>query len=276
MQLSLGISPCPNDTFMFDALLHHKIDTEGIEFNLVLADVEQLNRNALDHQLDISKVSYHSFLHLINHYQLSDSGSALGRGCGPLLIAKRPMNPEEMKDLKVGIPGKYTTANLLFSLAYPHITNKTELVFSDIENAILHETIDAGVIIHENRFTYHEKGLIKIMDLGDYWERKTALPIPLGGIAVKRNLHHKTKMAIQRIIARSIQYGFDHPSSSLDFIKLHAQEMESSVLQKHIDLYVNEYSLSLNVGGKAAVNRLIQEGVNIGILKEPTLPIYLE
>lgn len=276
MLLSLGISPCPNDTFMFDALIHHKIDTEGIEFNLVLEDVEQLNRMALEQKLDVSKVSYHSFLHLIPNYQLSDSGSALGRGCGPLLIAKRAFSPEEMMDLKVGIPGEYTTANLLCSLAYPQLTQKTELIFSDIENAVLLEAIDVGVIIHENRFTYPEKGLIKIMDLGDYWERKTGLPIPLGGIAIKRSLEEKTKMAIQRIIARSIQFAFDNPASSADFVKSHAQEMEAGVLQKHIKLYVNEFSLTLNGQGKAAVNRLIEEGVTLGILEKPTLPIYLE
>ena len=164
MKLSLGYSPCPNDTFIFDALVHHKIDTEGLEFEVTLADVEELNSKAFNQELDLSKMSYHAMAYSLKHYQLLNSGSALGSGVGPLLIAKKQLSEEEINEARVAIPGEFTTANFLLSLAYPRMKNKVEVLFSEIENAVLEDRVDAGLIIHENRFTYRQKGLISLID----------------------------------------------------------------------------------------------------------------
>ena len=188
MKLTLGFSPCPNDTFIFDAMVHHKIDTEGLEFEVVMEDVEELNQRAFAHELDITKLSFHAYAYLINRYVLLSAGSALGNNCGPLLIAKKEMSEKEINNSKIAIPGKFTTANFLLGLAYPKAQNKIPVLFSEIEEAILSGKVDAGLVIHETRFTYHERGLVKIIDLGEYWEGDTGLPIPLGGIVVKRGL----------------------------------------------------------------------------------------
>ena len=269
MKLSLGISPCPNDTFMFDALLHNRIDTQGIEFNYYLEDVETLNRKAQENHYDISKISYHGFLHVLHNYQLLDSGSALGRGCGPLLISKRELKEKELQHSRVGIPGKYTTANLLCSLMYPNIKIKEEMVFSEIEEALLAEIIDAGVIIHENRFTYLQKGLRKVQDLGDFWETETGFPIPLGGIVIKRSLPQNVKSLVEKLVAESVQFAFEHPEASNDFVSCHAQEMDNAVMKQHIQLYVNEFSLSLGVEGKAAIQKLIEKSVQKNLIEVP-------
>src|SRR5690606_7600911 len=183
MKLSLGFSPCPNDTFIFDALIHKKIDTEGIEFDVFFEDVETLNKKVFKNEPDISKLSFHAFAYAVNNYALLDAGSALGHGVGPLLISKNKTftdkNIDQRADLTIGIPGEFTTANFLLNLAYPALQNKKIMVFSEIETALLNNSIDLGLIIHENRFTYQDKGLHKIIDLGDYWERTTGLPIPL-------------------------------------------------------------------------------------------------
>lgn len=177
MTLTLGISPCPNDTFIFDAMVHKKIDTEGLSFELIINDVEKLNLLALQHTLDITKLSYYAYAHAINKYVVLDAGSALGKNCGPLLIAKPEYQKRDIGNLVVAIPGKYTTAHFLLSMAFPRVKNKVEMPFSEIENALVHDRVNAGVIIHENRFTYQDKGLVKIMDLGEYWETQTGLPI---------------------------------------------------------------------------------------------------
>ena len=254
---------------MFDALLHDRIDTQGIEFNYYLEDVETLNRKAQGNHYDVSKISYHGFLHVLKTYQLLDSGSALGRGCGPLLISKKVLKQQDLQHSRVGIPGKYTTANLLCSLAYPEITNKVEMVFSKIEEALLNEEIDAGVIIHENRFTYQEKGLHKLLDLGDFWESQTGFPIPLGGIVVKRSLPQEIKELIEQLIAQSVQYAFDYPEASRDFVTCHAQEMDQEVMKQHIQLYVNEFSTSLGIEGKSAIQKLIEESAAKKLIKVP-------
>jgi len=256
MKLSLAFSPCPNDTFMFDALVNHKIDTEGFEFEITLDDIESLNRKALDHCFDITKISFSALLHIHSQYALLQSGAALGVNCGPLFICKKGAKNKITSNSLIGIPGKYTTANSLFSLAYPSYNNKTQLVFSEIEQALIEGEIDAGVVIHENRFTYQDKGLQKIKDLGEFWQTTTNLPIPLGGIAISRKIDPIIQIKFQKLLKKSIQFAFDHPKSSEPFVKKYAQEMNAEVRNKHIQLYVNEYSLNLGSLGKKAVNYL--------------------
>ena len=279
MKLSLGFSPCPNDTFIFDALIHHKIDTEGLEFEVFFDDVETLNQKALKGQLDISKLSFHAFAHVVDQYALLDSGSALGFGVGPLLICKdeRFLNPENLEQLNptIAIPGLLTTANFLLGIAYPNLQNKVLKVFSDIEHSLLTGQIDLGLIIHENRFTYAEKGLKKIVDLGSFWENLTGCAIPLGGIVINRNIDAEVQHKVNRVLRRSVEYAFANPKSGLDFIRLHAQEMEEAVMYKHIELYVNQYSLDLGTAGRKAIDILFEMGVEKGLIPEITKGLYL-
>jgi 1,4-dihydroxy-6-naphthoate synthase len=255
MELNLGFSTCPNDTFIFDAMIHHKIDTEGMSFKVMMADVEQLNRAAMEGITDITKLSYHAFAYVSDNYKLLSSGSALGSKNGPILIAK---NIKKISDseIRIAIPGKLTTANLLFSLFYPEIKNKPEYLFSEIEGAILSEKVDAGVIIHENRFTFEKKGLVKIEDLGERWESETGLPIPLGGIAIQRKHGTEIQAMVNRILKRSIEYAFANPDSSWNFVKENAREMDNEVIEKHIKLYVNSFSIDLGDEGKSAIMQL--------------------
>lgn len=281
MKLTLGFSPCPNDTFIFDALIHHKIDTEGLEFEVYYDDVETLNQKALRGELNITKLSFHAFAYVANQYALLDAGSALGFGVGPLLISKKHFNSEAAQlrtpnsELKIGIPGKYTTANFLLGIAYPELQNKQELVFSEIESALLEEKIDLGLIIHENRFTYQDKGLNKIVDLGDYWEKLTGCAIPLGGIVINRNLDRDVQLKVNRLIRQSVEYAFAHPKSSIDFIREHAQAMEESVMYKHIELYVNKYSINLGEEGRKAVDTLFKLAQERGIIPAIQENLYL-
>ncbi len=276
MILTLGFSSCPNDTFIFDAAVHHKIDTEGIDFEPIIADVEELNKKAFEGKIDITKLSYHAYAHITGTYLLSDAGSALGRNNGPLLISKHKVYPDEIPDLKIGIPGKYTTANLLLGIAYPQAQNKSEYLFSDIEDAVLSNEIDAGLIIHENRFTYETKGLKKIIDLGEFWEQKTQMPIPLGGIVINRNLPQDVILKVNRIIRRSLEFAYQHPQESFDFVKQYAQEMDEDVMYKHIKLYVNDFSLNLGNEGKKAIQRLYDEAYKVGIIPEITDEIFIK
>lgn len=277
MKLSLGFSPCPNDTFIFDALIHHKIDTEGLDFEVFFGDVETLNNKAFQGELDITKLSFHAFAHAHDNYALLDAGSALGFGVGPLLISKQnDLQPDKLSaTLKIGIPGKYTTANFLLGIAFPHLQNKREMLFSDIESALVHEDIDAGLIIHENRFTYAEKGLTKIIDLGNYWETLTGCAIPLGGIVIKRDLDEQIKRKVNRLIRKSVEYAFANPKSGFDFIKQHAQEMSEEVMYKHIDLYVNKYSIDLGTEGRKAVDVLFQMAQDRKIIDSVKHSLYL-
>ena len=258
MTLSLGFSPCPNDCFMFDAIVNRRVDLEGLDFDERLADVEALNRAAFEGAVDVTKLSYHAYAYCADKYVLLDAGSALGRGCGPLVIAKRPIALGELAAgrLRVAVPGVYTTANFLFSLAFPNARDKSPLIFSDIEGAVLSGEYDAGVIIHENRFTYEDKGLLKIVDLGEFWEHQTGAPIPLGGIVIRRSLPDEVKHAVNRVVRRSVEYAFAHRHVSLPYVRAHAQEMSDEVMYRHIDLYVNGYSLDLGVDGRAAVRTL--------------------
>ena len=275
MKLSLGFSPCPNDTFIFDAMLHGKIDTEGLEFEPFIADVEELNQKAFKNELHITKLSYHAFAHLVPFYQLLNSGSALGNNCGPLLISKREISSEEVKNCRVGIPGKYTTANFLLSLAYPEIKEKVEMLFSDIEGALLKEEIDAGLIIHENRFTYTEKGLKKIIDLGTFWESKTGMPIPLGGIVVQRSLPKDSIQKINRVLQKSVRFALDNPEESKFYVRQYAQEMDEDVMYQHINLYVNEYTWDLGESGKKAVQHLFEMAEELKIIPKIKEEIFI-
>jgi 1,4-dihydroxy-6-naphthoate synthase len=281
MKLTLGFSPCPNDTFIFDALIHHKIDTEGLEFEVFYDDVETLNQKAFRGELDITKLSYHAFAYVVDKYVLLDSGSALGFGVGPLLICKD--DPELLRSkltidhspLTIGIPGKYTTANFLLGLAFPNATDKQELVFSEIEDAVLTGKIDVGLIIHENRFTYQDKGLKKIIDLGDYWEKQTGCAIPLGGIVANRKLPLDVQYKINRVLKKSVEFAFANPKSGLEFIRSHAQEMSEEVMYKHIELYVNKYSVELGEEGRKAIKILFDTAREKNIIPEIKEEIFL-
>lgn len=264
MQLSLGFSPCPNDTFIFDALVNGKIDTEGLQFDTRLEDVETLNKWALQGKLDITKLSFAAGLRVADKYRLLNSGSALGRGCGPLLIAREPLSPEQISSLKIAIPGENTTANLLFSIAYPHAKNKEIMVFSDIEQAVISGRADAGVIIHENRFTYQQKGLVKITDLGAFWEEKTGHPIPLGGIFIRKDIPEATARQVDALIAKSLQFSFANYPTLAPYVKEHAQEMDEQVMRQHIELYVNDFSLDLGEQGHKAIEVLKEKAVLAG------------
>ncbi|MFZ4548367.1 MAG: 1,4-dihydroxy-6-naphthoate synthase [Bacteroidales bacterium] len=266
MKLSLGFSPCPNDTYIFDALVHGKIDTEGLEFSYSMADVEKLNENAFAEILDVTKLSFHAFLHLAGRYLLMDSGAALGFGTGPLVISKNLRHFSELAGKRVAIPGIYTTANLLFSLAVNEPVEKKVILFSEIENIILSGEVDAGVIIHENRFTYQSKGLHKLLDLGEFWEQKTVSPVPLGGIAAHKRLGKEVIEKVNRSIRRSVEYANLHKGELNEFIRCNAQEMNPSVMQQHIDLYVNEFSVSLGNQGKLAVNHMFDYAIGAGII----------
>lgn len=265
-KLTIGFSPCPNDTFIFDAMLHGRIDTEGLTFEPVMEDVEALNRRAFAGQLDVTKLSYHAFAHLTDQYALLDAGSALGNQCGPLLIARQPMSEAEINQARIAIPGKMTTANFLLSLAYPNAGNKYETIFSDIEQAVLRGDADAGLIIHENRFTYAQKGLVKILDLGEHWESTTGLPIPLGGIVVRRDLPVEIQQKMNRVMRRSVEYAFAHPAAVMPFVRQHAQEMEERVMRAHIDLYVTDHTIDLGEAGRAAVQQMFQIAREKGVL----------
>lgn len=275
MNFTLGFSPCPNDCFIFDALIHKKIDTQGVDFEVVMEDVEALNNRAFNQELDITKLSYHAFLYLTNHYALLNSGSALGFNCGPLLVKKATAEIQNLDTASIAIPGKYTTANFLLSIAFPNAKNKKELLFSDIEDAILLNKVDAGLLIHENRFTYQEKGLEKIIDLGEFWENLIHAPIPLGGIVVKRNIDISFQKTIDHLIKQSVEFAFANPENCMPFVKLHAQEMSEEVIKKHIALYVNDFSIDLGNTGKKAIQLLFDKAIENKLIQNSVPPIYI-
>jgi 1,4-dihydroxy-6-naphthoate synthase len=259
MKLTLGYSPCPNDTFIFDALVNGKIDTEGLEFDVALEDVQTLNNWAKEERLDISKISYGVLPLVMKDYVVLNSGGALGKGVGPLLISNQKLEIRNQKNFSVAIPGENTTAHLLFSLAFPDAQHKVFKVFHEIEDAVLHHEVDTGVIIHENRFTYQLKGLHKLMDLGEYWEQQLNVPIPLGGIIAKRSLDNGLVKKADALIRKSVEYAYQHHHVVLaDYVKVNAQEMSEEVMRQHINLYVNNYSVALGDEGKKAVHTLLQ------------------
>jgi 1,4-dihydroxy-6-naphthoate synthase len=256
MELSLAFSPCPNDTFIFDALVNGKINTGGLSFTVHLEDVQTLNEWALEGKMDVSKISYGVWPSVLDHYDLLRSGGALGMGVGPLLITKKGKENIDINNAVVAIPGEHTTAHFLFSMAYPNAKQKTFKVFHEIEDAVLQGEVDAGVIIHENRFTYAQKGLIKLMDMGTFWEETLHIPIPLGGIVAHKRIDKAIVQKLDQLIKKSIEYAYLHYPHISEYVKMHSQEMSESVMRQHIDLYVNKYSLDLGEDGLAAVRKL--------------------
>lgn len=275
MKLSIGFSTCPNDTFIFDALIHGKTPSFGLEFEPVLADVEELNRKALRGELDVTKLSYHAFGHTAQYYRVLDSGSALGYGNGPLLVCKNPNQLPKVEKWRVAIPGFLTTANFLMGIAYPQALQKEAYLFSEIEERVLQGDADVGVIIHENRFTYAERGLQLIADLGAYWEKETSLPIPLGGIVVNRKIPQDIQEKVQKGISESLRFAFEHPESALPYMLQFAQNMRPEILKKHVATFVNDFSLELGEKGRQAVIRLMQLGSQRGLFPEVGPDIFV-
>ena len=257
MNLKLNISTCPNDTFMFEAMLHGRIDTEGLVFDLHLADIEQLNGAALSGEPDISKLSYAAVPHISDRYKILNSGSALGRGNGPLLVSRYKIYPDELHDARVAIPGEHTTANLLLNKIYPSVKDRRAYLFSDIAEAVMTGECDAGVLIHEGRFVYRKIGLQLVADLGVEWERLTGLPLPLGAIVVSRRLDAPLQRKIDRVLRRSIEYARANPAVSAGFVRQYAQELSEEVTRSHIELFVNDYSVDLGAEGRKAVTGLL-------------------
>lgn len=262
VKLTLGFSPCPNDTFIFDALVNQKIDTGGLEFEVVLEDVQTLNEWALEGRLDVSKISYGVYPLIRNEYRLLSSGGAMGYGVGPLLISKEaPADADNLQDWvnqrSIAVPGRNTTAHFLFTHAFPEAVNKQFVVFHEIEQAVLKEATDLGVIIHENRFTYQQKGLYKVADLGTLWEQQTGLPIPLGGIVTHSRVEEPMAQKLNRLIQQSIAHSWQQYPTVSDYVKAHAQEMSEEVMRKHIELYVNDFSADMGEAGRKAIAEML-------------------
>jgi len=272
--LSIGYSTCPNDTFIFDALINGKIDNQGFTFETILTDVEELNVKSFDESLDITKLSIFAYSQVADKYQILDAGSALGTKNGPLLISKKKINVYQLEKYKIAIPGKHTTANFLLTALFPNITDTVEMVFSDIIPAMERGDVDAGVIIHETRFTYQQLGFSKILDLGQRWERKTGLPIPLGCIAIRRSLPEDVKLQVNSLIKKSIEQAFLNPEDALPYCKKYAQEMSSEIMLQHIILYVNNYSLSLGDDGREAITTLYEYAHQLGLLESEPKNIF--
>lgn len=276
MNLSLGFSTCPNDTFIFDALVNRRIkQNNNFEFDLHLADVEELNKMVKNGDLDVSKISYGVYPSVSDNYVVLSAGSALGRSNGPLLVSKRKVYPDEINDLKIAIPGKYTTANLLLSIAYPEAKNKHEYLFSDIEEVVLSNECDAGLVIHESRFTYEKRGLKKVFDIGELWESRFGQMIPLGGIVAKRSLPEAILQQLSDAIAESVTFAFAYPEASKSFVSQHAQAMDEEVMKQHIQLYVNNYSINLGKEGRESIQFLFDRGFEAGLLPAITKNIFL-
>lgn len=276
--LTLGYSPCPNDTFIFYAMIHGRIDTAGLSFKETLLDVETLNQKALKAELDLTKISYHAFGHLREHYVLLRSGGALGRGCGPLVVTKNIYTMEELRRKRIAIPGKLTTASLLLQLYDSAFANSSHLVimpFHEIMDAVSEGRVDAGVIIHESRFTYASYGLRSVIDLGEWWEKETGLPIPLGGILAKRSLGSELILKVETLIKTSLQYAYSNRSEPMSYIKEHSQELSDSVITDHINLYVNDFSIDMGEEGEKAVTGLISRAENAGIIKASKKPLFI-
>ncbi|PLY04211.1 MAG: 1,4-dihydroxy-6-naphthoate synthase [Desulfuromonas sp.] len=272
--LTLGYSPCPNDTFIFYALVHGKLDTK-IRVAERLEDVETLNRLALGSVLDLTKISYHALGHLRDEYCLLRSGGALGRGCGPLVVAPEECSMESLRGKTIAIPGQLTTANLLLQLYGEGFDKLLILPFHEIMSAITEGRADAGVIIHESRFTYAQHGLHQVCDLGAWWEQESGLPIPLGGILARRSLGSELITSVDRALRRSVDYAYEHPEESRTYIKQHAQELEDNVINSHIGLYVNDFSRDLGEEGVKAVETLLARAEERVIIPKNELPLFL-
>ena len=276
MKLTLGFSTCPNDTFIFDAIVNKRIDTEGLEFDILMADVEELNRHAMENRIDITKLSYHAYAYVANNYVIFNSGSALGRGNGPLFVSKRKIYPDEVPFATIAIPGQYTTAAFLLKIAYPNIKEPKEYLFSDIEDAVLSNETDSGVLIHEGRFTYAKKGLRLICDLGAYWEQYSGKAIPLGCIAISRKIPTEIQQKFDRALHRSVEFAVNNPMASHAFVKQHAQEMDDEVMRKHIALFVNNYTIDLGHEGRKAIEFFLSEANRLKIIDNIPKCLFVE
>ncbi len=273
--LTLGFSPCPNDTFMFYPLVHGLVDTGGHRFNERLEDVETLNRLAVKGVLDVTKVSYAALGHIREEYALLRAGSALGRGCGPLLVAREQLDPASLQGKTIAIPGRYTTAHLLMRLYNPTLETFLEMPFHEIMDAVLTGRADAGVIIHESRFTYQGFGLHQLLDLGEWWEGETGLPIPLGGIVARRSLGAATIHSIEAALAAGVEYARANPSEAAQYIREHAQEMSAEVCAAHIGLYVNDFSQTLGDEGQRAIAELLHRAEAAGVVPRSAVPLFI-
>lgn len=273
--LSLGFSPCPNDTFIFHGLVHNLVDTPLNFLPPLLEDVETLNLWAMETRLDVTKLSFHALGHILDDYCVLSAGSALGRGCGPLLVASRSLEIASQENLTIAIPGKYTTASLLFQMFAPRCRNLVEMRFEQIMPAIARGEVDAGVIIHESRFTYTKEGLVCLQDLGEWWEETSGQPIPLGCIAARRELGREVITEVDRAIRSSLEMAYADPQRCLPYIRRYSQEIDEKVVQDHIGLYVNEHSLELGEKGLQAVTTFLQRGREAGILPERKVQIML-
>jgi 1,4-dihydroxy-6-naphthoate synthase len=265
--LTLGYSPCPNDTFIFYAFTHGRCNNFGLQFaKPFLEDVETLNVWAMEHRLDVTKLSFHALGHVLDEYCLLKAGSALGRGCGPLVVAKPGNIPKNLAEARIAIPGRFTTAALLFRMYSPACTDLVEMKFDEIMAAIRDDSVDGGVIIHEGRFTYNQMALVCLQDLGQWWEELSGHPIPLGCIAAKRSLGADRIARIEGAIRKSIEFAWDKPEQCLPYIRSYSQELEEEVVKSHINLYVNDFSMDIGIDGLAAVEEFLARGRATGIL----------
>ncbi len=265
--MTIGFSTCPNDTFIFYALMKKKIPGYDLHFSETLADVETLNQMAFNKQLDVTKLSFQVFGHLLDDYVLLRSGSALGRGCGPLLVAKHPYSPDQLIKKRIAIPGKNTTATMLLRLYNNRFENLVEMTFDKIMPALKEGMVDAGVIIHEGRFTYQRENLVKIVDLGNWWENISGLPIPLGGIFARRDLDRRIISDLDSCLKKSVDYALQHPDEPMEYIKKYAQELDDDVIKQHLKLYVNSFTTDLGEEGIAAIQYLLKTGYEKGLFQ---------
>jgi 1,4-dihydroxy-6-naphthoate synthase len=259
--IRLAFSPCPNDTFIFDAIVHKKIDLEDLEFEFDMADIEELNRRVLKESPDMIKISYSTYLQVFLNYALLDAGSAFGFGNGPVVVSKTLLHLNQLRNHKVAIPGEHTTAHFLFRIAFPAAQRKSFMHFSKIEESVLKGECGAGVIIHEGRFTYERKGLIKIMDLGEFWQNLTGTPVPLGCIVVRKELGLEMTAKLNRVMRRSVEYALANRDDVMPFVRKNAKEMEKDIMVQHINFYVNDLTLDLGDTGKKAIAELMNYSV---------------
>ena len=275
MNLHLAFSSCPNDTVMVDAWVHKRFPVSPHQLQLHIADIEELNQLALSGIPDVVKISYALYPQLRSHYQLLTAGSALGYGSGPLVVSRHKLYPDELSHAVIAIPGEHTTAALLLRVLFPEVNRLPVYLFSDIEEVVLSGEADAGVLIHETRFTYQKKGLQKVVDLGFLWEETTSLPVPLGAIAVRRSLPSEVKRSLNLCMRNSVAFALENREASRSFVQQYAREMDNEVCKNHINLYVNEFSVDLGDLGKKAVAALLGKVLLPETDQDPSLPIFV-
>ena len=273
--LTLGYSPCPNDTFIFYGLVHGRI-AGAPAFTELLEDIATLNQMAMGGELDVTKISFHAFAHVRDRYCLLHSGGALGRGCGPLVVASQAVAPGELAAKRIAVPGKFTTAALLLRLFAPAAEQLVIVPFDEIMAKVRDGEVDAGIIIHESRFTYPQYGLREVMDLGQWWEETSGHPIPLGGILARRDLGAELITRVDRALRASVEYAHSHPDKVRGYVRDHAHEMEDEVMDAHIDLYVNDYTLDYDTDGEKAIADLFGSAEAAGIVEKSETPIFID